>query len=162
MEISISNRQKRVTIDTAKLRRAARKILSVLGCEDAEISIVIADDEEITRLNLQYFQRQGPTNVISFPMDAEKSENGQPRMLGDVVISADTARRHAAAAGIPTEEEILFLLIHGTLHLVGYDHEGPQDERRKMEAKEKEIFGELMAHLKKDARSQESKSKKRR
>jgi len=120
---------------------------------------VIAGDEEITRLNRQYFQRQGPTNVISFPMEIEKSES--PRMLGDVVISADTARRHAAAAGIPTEEEVLFLLIHGTLHLVGYDHEGPAGERRKMEAKEKEIFGELMAHIKKeDTKGQGRKNKK--
>jgi len=120
---------------------------------------VLAGDEEITRLNRQYFQRQGPTNVISFPMEIEKSES--PRMLGDVVISADTARRHAAAAGIPTEEEVLFLLIHGTLHLVGYDHEGPAGERRKMEAKEKEIFGELMAHIKKeDTKGQGRKNKK--
>ncbi len=134
-----------------------------MGCEDSEISIVIADDEEITLLNRQYFQRQGPTNVISFPMEAEKSESGQPRMLGEVVISADTAKRHAAAAGIPTEEEIFFLLVHGALHLVGYDHEGPAGERKKMEAKEKEIFGELMRHLKKGAkgsRGQGAKNKK--
>jgi len=105
---------------------------------------VIVDDEEITRLNRQYFQRQGPTNVISFPMQGGKTEKIQPQILGDVVISADTARRHASAAGIKTEEELLFLLVHGLLHLIGYDHEGLAAERRDMEAKEAEIFGQLV------------------
>jgi probable rRNA maturation factor len=126
-----------------------KKILSVLGCEDAEISIVIVDDEEITRLNRLYFQRQGPTNVISFPMQGGKTEEIQPQILGDVVISADTARRQASAAGIETEEEILFLLVHGILHLVGYDHEGPAAERREMEAKERGVFRELVKRSRK-------------
>ncbi len=106
--------------------------------------MVIVDDEEITRLNRQYFQRQGPTNVISFPMEGWKKERTQLQILGDVVVSAETARRHASAARIKTEEEILFLLVHGILHLVGYDHEGPAAQRREMEAKEREIFSELL------------------
>lgn len=69
--------------------------------------------------------------------------------MGDVVISADTAARHARAAGVRTGDEILFLLVHGVLHLVGYDHEGPAAERREMEAKEREIFGGLVNGLKK-------------
>jgi len=105
---------------------------------------VIVDDSEITRLNRLYFQRQGPTNVISFPQQEEKPGEFQAALLGDVVISADTADRHARAAGIRAEEEILFLLVHGVLHLVGYDHEGPAAKRREMEAKEKEIFGALV------------------
>jgi probable rRNA maturation factor len=137
-----------------------KKILSVLGCEDAEISIVIVDDEEITRLNRLYFQRQGPTNVISFPMQGGKTEEIQPQILGDVVISADTARRQASAAGIETEEEILFLLVHGVLHLVGYDHEGPAAERREMEAKEVEIFGQLVRRAPKREPLSRSKPKK--
>ena len=63
-----------------------------------------------------------------------------PRILGDVVISAETAKREASAVGGEAEEEILFLLIHGILHLVGYDHEGSPGERKKMEAKERELF----------------------
>ena len=147
MEISLSNRQKRVAIDPAKLRRAAKKILSVLGCKDAEISIVIVDDTEITRLNRRYFRREGPTNVISFPLQEGKPGDVKTPLLGDVVISADTAARHARAAGIRTGDEILFLLVHGVLHLVGYDHEGPTAERREMEAKEREIFRELVNSL---------------
>jgi len=106
-----------------------------LGCEDQEANIVIVNDVEITRLNCQYFHRHRPTNVISFPLGA-----GKPQILGDVVISAETAKRQSEAAGGETEEEILFLMIHGILHLLGYDHVGSRNERRKMEEKERELF----------------------
>jgi len=114
-----------------------------LGCEGHEVSIVLVDDEEITRLNRQYFLRNRPTNVISFPMAAGNPDAINPHLLGDVVISADTAEREARAAGGKTGEEILFLLIHGILHLGGYDHESSPAERRKMEAKERELFSFL-------------------
>ena len=115
-----------------------------MGCKGREVSIVIVDDEEITRLNRQYFHRNRPTNVISFPMAAGECGAINPQILGDVVISAETARHQAAAAGGETEEEILFLLGHGILHLVGYDHEGSPAERKKMEAKEQELFSSLV------------------
>ena len=140
MGISISNRQKRVAIDTRKIRRAAKKILDALGCEGQEVNIVIVDDVEITCLNRQYFHRNRPTNVISFPL-----AGGNPQFLGDVVISAETAKRQSEIAGGETEEEILFLMIHGILHLLGYDHVDSRDERRKMEAKERELFS-LLTH----------------
>jgi len=106
-----------------------------LGCEGQEVNIVIVDDVEITRLNRQYFHRHRPTNVISFPLAA-----GNPQILGDVVISAETAKRQSEAAGGETEEEILFLMIHGILHLLSYDHVGSRDGQRKMEEKERELF----------------------
>ena len=115
-----------------------------MGCEEHEVSIVIVDDEEITRLNRQYFHRNRPTNVISFPMAAGECGAINPQILGDVVISAETAKRQAAAVGGETGEEILFLMIHAILHLVGYDHEGSPAERRKMEAKEQELFSFLI------------------
>jgi probable rRNA maturation factor len=123
-----------------------------LGCKDAEISIVVVDDAEITRLNRRYFRHQGPTNVISFPLQEGKPGNLQAPLLGDVVISADTAARHARAARIRTGDEILFLLVHGVLHLVGYDHEGPVAGRREMEAKEMEIFEALVKRLRRKVR----------
>ncbi|MBM4332614.1 MAG: rRNA maturation RNase YbeY [Deltaproteobacteria bacterium] len=140
MGISLSNRQKRVEIDTRKIKRAGKKILSALGCERSEVSLVIVNDEEITRLNRQYFQRNRPTNVIAFPMAAGDPDALNPHLLGDVVVSAETAERHSYAAGGKTEEEIIFLVIHGILHLLGYDHEGSPAERRKMETKERELF----------------------
>jgi len=143
-EVSISNRQKRVSIDAGKIRRAAKRILGGLGFQGYELSLVIVDDQEITRLNRQYFHRNRPTNVISFPMATEDPAGLHSKILGDVVISAETAKRQAEEAGGKAKDEIFFLLIHGILHLAGYDHEGTADERKKMEAKEKEFFSLLM------------------
>ena len=145
-KIYVTNQQKRVSVDSGKARRAAQKILALLGYDGYELSIVITDDHKITRLNRQYFRRNRPTNVISFPMTADGLPPLPNRILGDVVISAETARRQAGKAGGKAEEEALFLLIHGILHLMGYDHEGTKEERKKMEAKEKELFSKLFSH----------------
>ena len=114
-----------------------------MGCDGSEVSIVIVNDKEITRLNRQYLQRNRPTNVIAFPMAFGDPFALNPNLLGDVVISAETAKRQALAVGGKTEEEILFLMIHGILHLLGYDHEKSPDDHREMEAKERELFHEV-------------------
>jgi probable rRNA maturation factor len=106
--------------------------------------VVIVDDEKIRVLNRDYLQRDRPTNVISFPMREGEGGGIQPAVLGDVVISADTAARDAGEAGLPFESELYFLLLHGILHLCGYDHErGTEEEARQMEEKEREIFALL-------------------
>jgi len=103
--------------------------------------VVIVDDEEIRVLNRDYLQRDHATNVISFPMQEGEGAGIHPAVLGDVVISADTAARDALEAEIPFEGELYFLLLHGILHLCGYDHErGTEEEAREMEEKEREIF----------------------
>jgi probable rRNA maturation factor len=142
-KVSVLNRQKRVSVDRRKIGAAARRILKALGYGGYELTVVLVDDPEITRLNRQYFRRNRPTNVISFPLMDDSPVSIRSRTLGDVVISAETARRDAQEVGKKAGEEILFLLVHGILHLAGYDHEGLVAERRKMEAKEKEIFYSL-------------------
>jgi probable rRNA maturation factor len=137
---SVLNRQDRVPVDRRKIGAAARRILKALGYEGYELTVVLVEDREIARLNRRYFRRNRSTNVISFPMMDGTPVSLRARMLGDVIISADTARRDAEEVGKKAEEEILFLLIHGILHLTGYDHEGSRGEQRKMEEKEKEIF----------------------
>ena len=115
-----------------------------MGCPEAELSIVIVDDEEIRILNRDYLQRDRPTNVISFSMQEGEGAGIQADVLGDVVISADTAARDALEADLPFESELFFLLLHGILHLCGYDHErGTEEEAREMEEKEREIFAVL-------------------
>ena len=146
-KVSVLNRQDHVPVDRRKIGAAARRILKTLGYEGYELTVVLADDREITRLNRQYFRRNRPTNVISFPMMDDSPLSLRSRILGDVVISAETARRDAGEAGEKAEDEILFLMIHGILHLAGYDHEGSVAERRKMEAKEREFFEGLNPHL---------------
>ena len=109
--------------------------------DDSELSIVVTDDEQIREINRDYLNRDRPTNVISFAMQEGEGSGLQPELLGDVVISADTAARDAAEAGLPFESELYFLLLHGTLHLLGFDHErGTEEEARAMEEKEAEIF----------------------
>jgi probable rRNA maturation factor len=142
-KVSVLNRQNRVPVDRRKIGTAARRILKALGYEGYELTVVLVDDPEITRLNRQYFHRNRPTNVISFPMMDGTAASLRAKMLGDVVISTETAQRDAIVVGEKAEDEILFLLIHGILHLVGYDHEGAKDERLKMEAKEEELFALL-------------------
>jgi probable rRNA maturation factor len=141
VKIQIENRQKKQKIKKLLLRKVARRILSVSGCPDAELSILIVSDEKIREINRDYLQRDKPTNVISFAMQEGEGSGVQPDLLGDIVISADTAARDAAEAGLPFESELYFLLLHGILHLLGYDHErGTEKEARRMEAREGQIF----------------------
>ena len=107
---------------------------------DAELSILIVDDQQIAQLNHQYLDREGPTNVIAFSMRQGQFSDIAPNLLGDVVISADTAQREAQSAGISMQNRLDQLLIHGTLHLLGYDHENTAAEARKMEAKANELL----------------------
>jgi probable rRNA maturation factor len=115
-----------------------------LGYKDPEVNLLLVDDDEITQLNRRYFRRNRPTNVIAFPMAGGPGAWIASRVLGDVVISAQTAERQAREAGKKAEEEILFLMVHGILHLLGFDHEGPGKKRQEMEKKERELFSLLM------------------
>jgi probable rRNA maturation factor len=144
LRIQIENRQRRQKIGKLNLRKVAQRILNVSGCPDAELSVLIVDDAEIQVINRDYLNRDRPTNVISFAMQEGEGGGVQPGLLGDVVISADTAARDALEAGIALESELYFLLLHGILHLLGFDHErGTEEEARCMEAREKEIFALL-------------------
>jgi len=119
-----------------------------LGCPDSELSVVIVDDGEIRTLNRDYLQRDHSTNVISFPMQEGEDAGIHPGVLGDVVISADTAARDAREADLSFESELYFLLLHGILHLCGYDHErGTEAEALRMEEKEEEIFAILQGEF---------------
>jgi probable rRNA maturation factor len=111
-----------------------------LDYPDAELSILIVDDQQIARLNQQYLNRQGPTNVIAFAMQDGPFTEIAPDLLGDVVISVETAHREAKNAGIGTATYVVQLLIHGILHLLGYDHENDTYRAHKMEQKANEIF----------------------
>ena len=112
---------------------------------DAELSILIVDDQQITQLNHQYLNREGPTNVIAFCMRQGQFSDITPNLLGDVVISADTAHREAQSAGVSMQDRFDQLLIHGTLHLLGYDHENTKAEARRMEKKAEELLKKIKA-----------------
>lgn len=122
----------------------AQKILNALGCPKGEVSILVVDDDRIQEINRDYLGKDRSTNVISFAMQEGEGGDISPLLLGDVVISAETAARDAAEAGQAFAGELYFLLLHGMLHLVGYDHErGTEEQARLMEAREREIFSEI-------------------
>lgn len=126
------------------LRAVAAKILSALGCPTSELSIAIVGDRAIRILNREYLGKDRPTNVISFSMQEGEFGAVNPALLGDVVISVDTAAQEAEEAGVTFWERLVFLLMHGILHLTGYDHErSGEEEARRMEAKEQEVFALL-------------------
>ena len=102
-------------------------------------------DDEIARLNRQYLGREGPTNVLAFPMMDFSSNDFDTDLLGDVVISMDTAQREAEESGAPFSLVFDRLLIHGILHILGYDHEEPNFEARRMEEEEDRLLA-LMGH----------------
>ncbi|MEA3465283.1 MAG: rRNA maturation RNase YbeY [Thermodesulfobacteriota bacterium] len=143
--IYIENRQENHVIPLAAIKTVAKTILSVLECpERSELSIVIVNDEQIQEINRDYLQRDNPTNVISFAQQEGEGAGICPELLGDVVISADTAYRDAREAQVSFFGELSFLLIHGVLHLLGYDHErGTQKQVEEMEVKEMELFKRL-------------------
>ena len=124
-KVLIDSRQKLVKLDRAALRRDVRKILALLGGGERELSLLFVDDEGIRKINRDYLRRDRPTNVIAFSLAEGDFGDVNPGVLGDVVVSVETAAREARAAGIAIEDAILYLILHGILHLAGYDHEGP-------------------------------------
>ncbi len=118
-----------------------------MGWSEAELSLTLLGDRAMARLNRETFGRRGPTNVISFPLDEEQAPSpvrlqpgaavlqtpaisaaAPPPQLGEVVISLETTRRQAQEFGWPWQELFDFFLIHGILHLMGFDHETPEEE----------------------------------
>jgi probable rRNA maturation factor len=114
-----------------------------LGSPDGELSILLLDDPQIAVLNKNYLQREGPTNVIAFPMREGLFADINPDLLGDVVISLETAEKEGLTAGMSMKDRLGELMIHGILHLLGYDHETSETEARRMEAKSRELMEQL-------------------
>ena len=117
-----------------------RKIIGAAweGFEPAEVSLVLADDDFVHVLNRDYRGKDKPTNVLSFE-NKEKPPKGWPWMAGDIIVAYETVRREAKDLKIPFLAHLAHLIIHGTLHLQGYDHLNDK-EAEKMEAKEIKIM----------------------
>jgi len=125
------------------LKEKAQAILDALGSPDGELSILFLDDPQIAVLNKNYLQREGPTNVIAFPMREGAFAEINPDLLGDIVISLETAEKEGLAAGMSMKDRLGELMIHGILHLFGYDHETSETEAMRMEAKSRELLKQL-------------------
>lgn len=143
--IQVSVNQSRIKINPEPIENAANRILSALGYTESELSILIVGDTEMARLNQEFRQVAHTTDVLSFPMLEGEFGDIVPEMLGDVVISAETASAMSEQTGSSLGAIIDLLLIHGILHLLGFDHEAGPAEAREMRAKTEELLG-LLGH----------------
>jgi probable rRNA maturation factor len=144
--------------DTALLdaKRAARLTLEIsepatddfdFALEDADMTIVLTDDEQLQELNRDYLGIDAPTDVLSFPAAEADPETGVP-YLGDILISIPRARQQAESAGHSVEAEVQLLVVHGTLHLLGHDHAEVEEKARMWKA-QAEVMSKLgLSHIK--------------
>ena len=135
MPVHIQSQVRCITFDQSRLERSARAILDDVGETSAELGILLVGDQRMRSLNHRYRGKDRMTDVLSFAMREAASPHVSrlmPDMLGDVVISIPTARRQAKEAKRTLDEELTCLLVHGILHLCGYDHERGEKEARRM------------------------------
>jgi probable rRNA maturation factor len=137
ISISISNGQRRVKIDRRLLRRAVRRVLADAGMQRADISVAIVDDSKIAAVHAEFLDDPTPTDVITFVLDAADGY-----VEGEIVASADTAAQCAPRYGHAAADELLLYVVHGALHLVGYDDTTPA-ARRTMRRREREVLAAL-------------------
>jgi probable rRNA maturation factor len=130
---------------SAAVRADARRILAALGEGGADLVVSLVDDPYTHRLNRTYRGVDRPTDVLAFAMREGPRVPGDRATLGDVVISVDSAARQARGRAVSIAEETRALLIHGVLHLLGYDHERSAAEARRMRAKERTVHTALEA-----------------
>jgi probable rRNA maturation factor len=145
MSIEIAN-ESGVDVDSDALLAVARHALDEMGVNPlAELSVLLVDLEYMTELNHRWMDGDGPTDVLAFPMDESSVDHGPgdtgatvPALLGDIVLCPEVAAQQAKTAGHTITDELAMLAVHGTLHLLGYDHGEPEEEQ--------EMFG-LQARL---------------
>lgn len=128
-------------VNHALLRQRAEQLLALYDLADRELSILLLDDPQMRELNRRYRARDKATNVLAFAM--QEAGEGQTLPLGDIVLSVDTAQREAALQGSTLHQRLTRLLIHGFLHLLGYDHERGPAEEQAMEKAETEALALL-------------------
>lgn len=130
-------------MDLKRIQNLTKQLLQAEGCsEETEVSIVLTHDIEISQLNKDYRGIDGPTDVLSFAQregDDDFAGDPEDNILGDIVVSVDTAERQAEQQGHSLDEEIDVLIAHGILHLLGYDHAEPEDAKKMFEIQDEII-----------------------
>lgn len=131
MKVSVLDRSK--SKKGPKIKKMSAAVLKGLGVDGKEVSVLLTDDAGIHELNLAYRKKDKPTDVLSFPMDDEC-------LLGDIVISVERAASQAVSFGVSMDEELGRLVVHGLLHLLGYDHVKGGRQAREMKEKEEALL----------------------
>ena len=136
MPATIVSRQRRVPVAAGRLARAARRALAAVGRPQSEVEILVVDDAEIARMNERFLGVEGGTDVLAFPLEVPEAGGN---LLGQVIISAETAQRQTRRLRVPVALEMDLLATHAILHLVGYDDRDPL-EAGLMHRREREIL----------------------
>ena len=144
VKVAVRNVGRCRVLTKRKVERIVRTVIKSHGVSRAECSVTFLSDSAIKRLNRIYFKRNRPTDVIAFKLDEGVRLKGDEGILGDIVISVDRARCYAGRFGTTLKKELVLYLVHGTLHLLGYDDESPQP-RERMRRKEREFMECLCA-----------------
>jgi probable rRNA maturation factor len=134
--IPVSNRQRRVGVRARDVREVVTAAFTAEDAGEPDIGVALVNDEVIAGLNEQWLGHEGPTDSIAFSYEDDPGPDG---LRGEVVVSAETAAREAAARGIDARHELLLYVAHGTLHLLGWDDDTP-DKRRRMNARARAIL----------------------
>ena len=141
MPVEIAQRGTGKKLSTRKFKKIALTILELAAEKNAELSVALIGNVEMRKLNAKYRKKDYPTDVLSFPVEGIMPE--ETRLLGEVIISVDKAIEQAQARGHSSEQELITLLIHGVVHLLGYDHERSARDARAMGRLEKRIYRQL-------------------
>jgi probable rRNA maturation factor len=147
---AIENHQRVVAVNVSALRRFLQQVKTEIGLRKDCVAIRLIGDPEMARLNETYRKKKGPTDVLSFPAAESSAKPGTLRQqvrgagdgfLGDIAISPEVARRNAKSLGRPLPEELKVLILHGVLHLLGYDHETDRGEMERLERRLRRKLG---------------------
>ncbi|HEY0321429.1 MAG TPA: rRNA maturation RNase YbeY [Pyrinomonadaceae bacterium] len=139
--IEVVNRQRKVAMDSERWRAFVAKALEVVPADGAGVTVAFVSDRVMRELNRMWRHMRGTTDVLSFPAGQDEFEMAEGATLGDVVISVEQAARQALEHGLEFEEEVSQLILHGLLHLCGYDHETDEGEMNRLEMRLRRRLG---------------------
>jgi probable rRNA maturation factor len=139
--IEVVNRQRKITIDCERWRSFTAKVMGVLPSDAGGATVAFVSDRAMRELNRLWRHKRGTTDVLSFPADRDDFEELEGPTLGDVVISVEQAAQQAKDNGLTLDQEIAQLILHGLLHLCGYDHSTDEGEMNRLELRLRKKLG---------------------
>ena len=139
--IEVVNRQRKVPVDIERWRAFTTKASRIVPNEAAGVTVAFVSDRAMRELNRMWRHKSGTTDVLSFPAEQDEFEKAEGARLGDVVISVEQAARQAKENGLTVDDEIAQLILHGLLHLCGYDHETDSGEMNRLELRLRRKLG---------------------
>jgi rRNA maturation RNase YbeY len=139
--IEVVNRQRKLPIDSGRWQAFATKALGVMPTDAAGATVAFVSDRAMRELNRMWRHQAGTTDVLSFPAEQDEFEKLEGSSLGDIVISVEQAARQAKENGLSFDQEIAQLILHGLIHLCGYDHETDNGEMNRLELRLRKKLG---------------------